>query len=129
MTCNFEHFVDSDGKVHNLQEEFRGTGTALSYAINLDGADVVVSCATNESCILDGHSIKHHLRTPITAKMGFSKKDETIRTLSIEGGNGDDMDMFTRISFEAGTAKAVLIYADEGNDGWVSAPTNCSVSL
>jgi hypothetical protein len=62
----------------------------------------------------------------------FSALRAELPTLNIEGMNGDDIEMFTRISFSVKdktslSATAVLIYADSGNEGIVSAPTQCAI--
>ena len=144
VSCNFSKMFDSEGKLEIEKE--RGK---LDYVIDLDSKKVLVKCGSRnpEECLLDGDSVDQTLKTKASKEASFAIIREAVGThggyatstnlpaLDIDGGNGDDMDMFTRMTFSIGfepgkiTATAVLIYADEGNDGSVSVPTNCKVKL
>ena len=140
VTCDFKTFITWDQKVEQWSD------AKLSYRINLDSKEVEVSCVGSEECIIDGSPRKHRLVTRSPKDSSFVQISKAapngnvliwsnMPALNIEGHNGDDMDMFTRLTFGYSpdekklVADAVLIYADEGNDGYVSSPTPCSVDV
>lgn len=139
VTCEFKNFADRNAKINTINNG------KLIYKLDLDSDKVAVSCDKQQgTCLLDGYGpIQHELTTsidkeaslaPVVFEAPHSGYTTNMPSINIEGSNGDDMEMFTRISFGAINTKeieaiAVLVYAPDGNDGWVSVPTRCAVEL
>ena len=140
--CDFKTQISADSK-SNSPEDGR-----LRYLIDLDSKNVSVSCIDGSLCLLDGSPRTHKLTSFIDTKESFDLIFETsskglttvssnLMPMNIEGRNGDDMDMFTRLTFSFEqindqwkvNSTGILIYADEGNDGTVSLPTPCTVNV
>lgn len=142
ILCNFKKMMTADGRVIIPEDGI------LKYTIDLDSKEVVLNCNNEQGCLLDGKTQVHDLNSSTDQDASFAPIFETtprgvttihsnLPTLIIEGGNGDDMEMFTRFSFGVEktsgvwgvNAFGVLIYAFEGNDGMVSLPTKCSIQV